>query len=150
VGYRLELWELRRIQEQLPALGVPVNGRSSDRFPIRRDVRYKVLDRKTYSEMGTGETINISSSGVLFSTEQPLELGTSVRLSISWPLRLDNKCGLTLVAKGKVVRCQGHLVAVSIESHEFRTQGSKSLPVRAAGSAVGRPTRSRQVVRQIR
>ena len=43
--------------------------RASDRFPMERDVRYKVLSRRNGDETGAGKTINMSSNGVLFTTD---------------------------------------------------------------------------------
>ena len=41
--------------------------RHSDRFPIEREVRYRVLNKRSSEETGDGKTVNISSSGVLFT-----------------------------------------------------------------------------------
>ena len=101
--------------------------RSNDRFPIVRDVRYKLFNGKTGPQGGTGKTINISSAGVLFAAQEPMTPGRRLELSISWPAQLDGKCGLKLVARGRVVRCRGTAVAIEIEKYEFRTQGSGAL-----------------------
>jgi hypothetical protein len=104
--------------------------RSNDRFPIIREVRYKVMNSKGSVEVGTGETINISSTGVLFKAEKPLPPGKRLELSISWPAQLDGKCGLKLVARGRIVRCQGTNIALEIDKYEFRTAG-RGLTARA-------------------
>jgi len=78
--------------------------RSSDRFSIEREVRYKVLNKKSGEESGMGVTINMSSTGVLFTTDQMLLPGRRIEVSISWPAQLNNKCALRLVARGRVVR----------------------------------------------
>ena len=98
--------------------------RRSDRFPIERDVRYKVLNKKSNDEGGNGKTVNMSSSGVLFTAEHLLIPGKRVELSISWPAQLNNKTALKLVARGRVVRCDGETAAIEIQQYEFRTQGS--------------------------
>ena len=103
--------------------------RSADRFPIEREVRYRTLNKRTGPEEGTGKTINISSNGVLFTTDHVLVPGKLVELSISWPAQLDNKCQLKLVAKGRVARMEKGQAAVEIKQYEFRTQGSKGLSV---------------------
>ena len=103
-----------------------VERRSSDRFPIEREVRYKVLSKRTNQEEGTGKTINISSNGVLFTTDQILLPGKRLELSISWPAQLDNKCQLKLVARGRVARLEQGRAAIEIQQYEFRTQGMKS------------------------
>ena len=106
--------------------------RSSDRFPIEREVRYRMLDGKTVLQSGSGKTLDMSSAGVLFTTEHALNTGNRLELSVNWPAQLDNCCPLKLVALGKVVRTEGLVAAISIEKYEFRTQGSKGF---AAGKA---------------
>jgi hypothetical protein len=101
--------------------------RGADRFPIEREVRYRVLSKRSGGEEGTGKTINISSNGVLFTTDQILVPGKRLELSISWPAQLDNKCQLKLVARGRVARLEQGRAAVEIQQYEFRTQGSKGL-----------------------
>src|ERR671930_1490391 len=96
--------------------------RASDRFPIERELKYKVLN-KSGMEAGSGTTVNISSTGVLFAAQSPLMPGRRIEVSISWPAQLDGKCNLKLVARGRVVRCKGAQVAIEIEKYEFRTAG---------------------------
>ena len=51
--------------------------RKSKRWPIEREVRYKVVNgQKDIS--GSGKTINISSGGVLFTTEYTLSERQSI------------------------------------------------------------------------
>src|SRR5688572_3681549 len=54
-----------------------VERRSSDRFPIEREVRYRILSKRSNGEAeeGIGTTVNISSNGVLFTTDQILMPG---------------------------------------------------------------------------
>jgi hypothetical protein len=103
--------------------------RNADRFPIEREVRYRILNKRSSHEEGTGRTINISSNGVLFTTDQILIPGKRLELSISWPAQLDNKCQLKLVARGRVARLEQGRAAIEIQQYEFRTQGSKGLSV---------------------
>ena len=100
--------------------------RTSDRFPIEREVRYRMLDGKTVLRAGSGKTVDMSSGGVLFTTEQPLSAGNRLELSVNWPAQLNNSCPLKLVALGRVVRSDGLKAAIAIEKYEFRTQGSKT------------------------
>ena len=111
------------------AVRTPADRRVADRFPIVREVRYKILNGKGIAELGAGKTINISSTGVLFQAETPLVPGRRLELAISWPAQLDGKCGLKLVARGRVIRCRGNLTAIEIEKYEFRTQGTKGLAI---------------------
>jgi hypothetical protein len=96
--------------------------RHSDRFPIEREVRYRVLNKRGGEEAGGGRTINISSSGVLFTADHVLLPGRRLELQISWPAQLDNKCALKLVARGRVIRFEEGRTAIEIQQYEFRTQ----------------------------
>jgi hypothetical protein len=100
--------------------------RGADRFPIERDLRYKVLNRRAADEAGAGRTLNMSSNGVLFSAEASLVAGKRIELSISWPAQLNSKVALKLVARGRIVRVEGGLAAVEIQQHEFRTQAAQT------------------------
>jgi hypothetical protein len=99
--------------------------RAADRFPIEREVRYRVLDRKAADGFGVGKTINMSSNGVLFTTDQLLVPGRRLELSISWPVQLNSNVALKLVNRGRVVRCEHGKAAIEIQQHEFRTQASQ-------------------------
>jgi len=80
--------------------------RHSDRFPIEREVRFKVLNKRGGEETGEGKTLNISSSGILFTSEQMLLPGRRLEVAINWPVQLNNNVALKLVARGRVVRAQ--------------------------------------------
>lgn len=95
--------------------------RHSDRFPIEREVRYRVLNKRSGDETGDGKTINISSSGVLFTVKETLLPGRRMELSINWPAQLNEKCALQLVARGRVVRADKGRAALEIQQYEFRT-----------------------------
>ena len=106
-------------------MGVPTeqpDRRAAKRLEIERDVQYRVLTRRESELEGNGKTLNMSSSGVLFSTDQTLLPGRRLELAISWPAQLDNKCALKLVARGRVVRYEGNSAALEIMQHEFRTK----------------------------
>jgi len=107
--------------------------RQSDRFSIEREVKYRVLNKRGAEEAGEGRTINISSAGVLFTTEQLLLPGRRLELSISWPAQLNDKCALKLVARGRVIRFEEGRAAIEIQQYEFKTQ---SLPVGAGVSSL--------------
>ena len=101
--------------------------RAADRFPIAREVRYKVLNKKNADETGNGRTVNMSSNGVLFTSEHILLPGKRMELAISWPAQLNNKTPLKLVARGRVVRIDDGTAAMEIQQYEFRTSAAMSL-----------------------
>jgi hypothetical protein len=98
--------------------------RQSERFSMERDVRYQVLAKRGAEERGGGKTINISSRGVLFTCQRDLQPGKRVQLCINWPVPLNDKCALKLVARGRVVRSEEGRAAIEIQQHEFRTQSA--------------------------
>lgn len=102
--------------------------RGSARREIERGVQYRILSRKEGEIDSAGKTLNISSSGVLFTTVETLLPGRRVELAIDWPAQLDNKCALKLVARGRVVRHEGDRAALEILQHEFRTRSSRPQP----------------------
>ena len=107
------------------------NRRAAERFPMSRDLRYKVLNKRGNDEAGEGQTINMSSSGLLFTAAQMLLPGRRVEVSVSWPAQLNNSCALKLVAQGRVVRFENGRVAVEIQKHEFRTAGNNKATLAA-------------------
>jgi hypothetical protein len=106
----------------------PDERRSCNRFPIEREVRYKILGaHKSVIQVGMGRSLNMSSSGVLFTTESILREGERVELAVSWPALLNDVLPLKLVARGRLVRSNGREAAMSIEKYEFKTRGSNGL-----------------------
>ena len=103
--------------------------RTSDRFPIERELRFKLLSKRLGEEAGSGTTVNMSSSGVLFATDKTLLPGKRLEMAISWPAQLDNRCALKFVARGRIVRSEAGKTAVEIDQYEFRTVGIHGLAV---------------------
>ena len=101
--------------------------RGKSRYPVREEVKYRVIQTKEPKTVGTGETLNIGSGGILFTTEEKLPMGRQVELAVNWPARLGGTCPLKFVAMGRVVRSEANLAAVRIERYEFRTRGASGL-----------------------
>jgi hypothetical protein len=95
--------------------------RGSVRFPIIRDVQYSVTMGRGKCKSGTGKTVNLGSGGALFAAPEALASGKQIELSIHWPVRLDERCALRLVTRGRITRCLGTDVAVEFTNYEFRT-----------------------------
>ena len=108
--------------------------RSSSRFPFHEQVRYRVLAAKAPSPEAYGRTIDMSSGGVLFTTEGALPYGRLIELSVNWPARLGGVCPLQLVAVGRVVRSDNACAAVRIRKYQFKTRKASqelaTVPVR--------------------
>jgi c-di-GMP-binding flagellar brake protein YcgR len=100
--------------------------RTKRRFKIDQEVKYKMLYGQRIAETGAGRTLNISSGGVWFSTENMLTSGMPVELSLSWPVLLNDSCPMKLMIFGCVVRSNERGAAVAIERYEFRTSGART------------------------
>lgn len=111
--------------------GGTLDRRETNRFPVREEVRYRVLQSKAVQYSGAGKTLDISSGGILFTTSEPLPAGRLVEISVNWPARLDGTCPLQLVATGRIVCADGTQAAVRIERYEFRTRSSSTLALGA-------------------
>lgn len=96
--------------------------RGKFRFPMRRELRYKLLKDGATAEAGSGETIDMGSGGISFSIERELPVGSFIELSISWPVLLDQTCPMRLNVFGRVVRNDSGACACTIDKYEFRTQ----------------------------
>ena len=118
---KLETGDFRALAEVLRSDN-SVERRRSSRFPIEREVRYKTLSQRSEMIQGAGKTLNISSSGVLFTSDHDFPVGTRLEVAISWPAQLNEKCLLNLVARGRVTRQQEGQLALQIQQYEFRTQ----------------------------
>jgi len=96
--------------------------RKKARFPINRELRYKVLEGDKVVGSGLGTTLDMASGGIAFLTETQLPAGSLIELSISWPVLLDDSCLMRLIVFGRVVRNSGRYTACTVDKYEFRTQ----------------------------
>lgn len=100
-----------------------VEQRRSKRFEIKLAV--KVLRNGARAVSGVGETRNLSSSGVLFSTDAKVDLGEA----IEYEIHLAASGAVTLHCLGKVIRLDSLAgwneanppfeVAATLERYEF-------------------------------
>ena len=98
--------------------------RKNGRFPCRLAVSYQTLEHPILSGQGTSETLNISSKGLLFTSNEQFQAGQLVQVSLDWPARLENQIPLKLVAEGRIVRNANGQTAMTIDKYEFQGGGS--------------------------
>jgi hypothetical protein len=111
-------------QQESATIGGLLERRDTHRYPVREEVKYKVIHSKGVSVSGSGRTLDIGSGGILFTTEDKLPVGRMVELAVNWPARLDGTCPLQFVATGRVVRSEDNQAAVKIDRYEFKTRRS--------------------------
>ena len=113
---------------QMQVMNKENDRRSKYRFAIEREVRYKLAEDGVVVASGSGQTVNISSEGVAFTSEHSLMPGGFIELSISWPVLLDETCPMRLVVFGRILRCNGSTSVCTIDKYEFRTQSRSFQP----------------------
>ncbi len=118
-------------QGELP--GQLTDRRTTCRFPVHQQIRYRELRARAVSVSGTGETLDVSSGGILFTTTGRLHPGQNIEVAMDWPARLNGSCPLQFVATGRVLRSDGKTAAVRIQRYEFRTR-AQSLTAGVAGA----------------
>jgi hypothetical protein len=100
--------------------------RNNGRFPLREEATYREIQSKSPAVSGTGETLNMGSGGILFTTRERLPVGRTVEVAVNWPAKLGGTCPLKFVAVGRVVRSEETHAAVRIQRYEFRTRAIRS------------------------
>ena len=95
------------------------------------------MRKSRVERLGVGKTLNISSGGVLIETDQPLPSRGWIELAIKWPFLLEGVCGLKLVVRGRILRCDANARATAVRTdyHELRTAGAQSFKTLTAGAA---------------
>ena len=96
--------------------------RSKARYPVQLTVRYRTVGRNQLVN-GVGQTLNMSSGGLLVSAQHEFSAGLKLEVNVEWPLLLNGRVPLQLVANGKIVRCGGSMFAISFSQYQFRTMG---------------------------
>src|SRR5260370_17167971 len=92
--------------------------RAKRRFPMEREVRYKALYNPQVAQTGTGKSLNISSKGIWFTTEDFLTTGIQVELSMDWPALLNDSCPMKLIIYGYLLPTINHAAAAAIAPHD--------------------------------
>jgi c-di-GMP-binding flagellar brake protein YcgR len=101
------------------ACATPPERRRAARYSIERDLRWKWQGRRTRQAPEHGRTVNISSGGMLFTTNFLLPPGKLVEVGINWPVAPGSDGGLQLAAKARVVRSDAGCTAVEFKQREF-------------------------------
>ena len=116
--------------------------RQHRRYHLQLELKWKLVRRRRVLDTGTGHTLDISSGGILFDAGRRLPEGLNAELSIAWPVLLHNVAPLQLVATGKIIRGNGHQMAIETVQHEFRTMATSDehrIPPVAAGRQPAKP-----------
>jgi len=88
-----------------------------------QDVRSCAMNENGRGETGAGKTIDMSGSGLLFTSDRPLMLGQRLEVFVCWPACREGRRQLELAVYGVVVRTESGRAAISILGYEFRAAG---------------------------
>lgn len=97
-------------------------------------IRYRLTAGHTAGDWRSGESLNFSSAGLLFTSASTLSAGQEIEVLIDWPARLENRIALRLAVRGVIVRSTGSHAAMRFEHYEFRLRRDLAAQSAAAGS----------------
>jgi hypothetical protein len=103
----------------------------SIRFPLTLQLRYKAFSADM-AILGTGQTKLISSTELIFTSDQPIEAGMQAEICVAWPALLDGRVRLQLILKTIIVRSAGPVAAARISKYDYRTRGPWQTELSAA------------------
>jgi hypothetical protein len=103
---------------KVEAIPLLAERRLTKRYPFQCRLSYLVLSKAGPQIAGSGQTLNMSSSGVLVLSDRVLPARARIKLFIDWPVALGGKA-LCLVIVGTVVRRDGILIAFKRDQHDF-------------------------------
>ena len=94
--------------------------RVKSRYPLELNVRYQTMGAAGPGT-GVGQTLNISSSGMLLACASNIPEGTRLKLFVEWPSLLNGTTPLQLITVGTVIRCTQIGMSIVFDSYQFRT-----------------------------
>jgi len=113
--------------------------RSTPRFPLELELICGRLKGGRVRKAKSGRTKNLSSQGVLFTSDEPYEIGAMLWLSIAWPASRDGE-RVELSILGRVLRSDSEGTALAIKRHDFHSWREPSMGMIVLGrpGATGR------------
>jgi hypothetical protein len=112
--------------------------RNDKRYGMQLRLRWKLVRRRRVIDSGMGQTIDMSSGGILFDAGSDLPVGLNVELAIAWPMLLREVTPMQLIVTGRILRSGDGRTAIRTVTHEFRTLGVP-LDQRGAPTNSGKP-----------
>jgi hypothetical protein len=100
----------------------PGDRRKNRRYAISLPVRINVVKGGLPSDDAIGKMLNMSSSGLAFTSDVSLNVGAVIELSINWPILLHDNVPVQLVVQGIIIRTDGQVIGVDITNYQFGTR----------------------------
>ena len=89
------------------------------RYDVRMNIRYAVLRQGQPPAKGSGASVNVSRTGLLFTASGRFDKGDLILAALDWPLPAIDGQPLFLVVSGHVARVKRPFVAISIRTHRL-------------------------------
>jgi hypothetical protein len=96
------------------------NRRAARRYPVKTPLRYRIAGGAPEAAWKSGSTVDMSSTGILVETSEPLPPSLSFEISIDWLGLYHGRPVMRLMLIATVVRTDDRGTALSITRHEFR------------------------------
>jgi hypothetical protein len=112
----------REALEMIAERGKPITGPLPEGQERRTAMRVQLECPSQYTtrdQMGFGHTIDMSRTGIAFTTEALLARDTEVTLRVTWPVRLEGGVPVQLYAVGKLARAEPTKAAMHMDSFGF-------------------------------
>ena len=93
--------------------------RQGRRYSLKMELEWKLIHGRAVPYSGSGYTIDLSNSGILFDAGVRLPEGAAVEMSIYWPAKRPDAPALRLVILGLITRSEGRRAAIQISRQEF-------------------------------
>ena len=91
---------------------------SSAHYPLRLKLTFSAVTPPVCS--GAGETLQISSRELLFTTNESLAVGQCLRVSLDWPASIENRIPPRIVVSGRILGSGGGQSVMTIDNYEFQ------------------------------
>ena len=105
-------------------------------YPIRLMLSYSAYRNGDVIQRGAGQTIEMSSTRIRIKSAETLDpSATEIKLSIAWPIPLEDGTGLQFVVQGRPAWDEAESGTVLIASYEFRTAPKNPINAADAPSA---------------
>ena len=104
------------------------NRRAAKRYGLNLHFEYRLFRRDRSVQEGWGQTLNMSSGGLLVAPDQPICKGRTIEITVQLPAQFKETPGARLVVLGHVLRSDATGAAIRILRHGFIHVSSQEPP----------------------
>jgi hypothetical protein len=105
--------------------------RRNRRYELRLPLHYRVANKGSLPLSGSGNTCDLSSSGLSFRCRRPLPVGAHIEIVVDWPSKYADLYPIELHVTGFIVRSLGGRIGVRVSSRKLRVDSALEQPYRA-------------------